>query len=64
MNLDIVTSCVEKGCQNNTEVGDLLFCRYHRSKWQDICSLGAVSAESIQDLSKLRDSRLSLSRGF
>ena len=64
MNLGIVTSCVEKGCKINTEIGDLLFCKFHRSKWQYVCSLGTVSVESIQELNKLRDSRLSLLRGI
>ena len=60
----IVTSCVEKGCKNNTEIGDLLFYRFHRNRWQYVCSLGQVSVEGIQELTRLRDSRLLLLRGI
>ena len=64
MNTRIVMSCVEKGCKNNTEIGDLLFCRYHRSRWYDICFLSMESAESIIQLESIRNKRLALARGI
>ena len=65
----IVPSCVKKGCQNNTGIGDLLFCWDHREEWRFMCNHPIDEndvlkiKEGLRILEKIRDERLSLARG-
>lgn len=55
--------CVEKGCEVACGEGDLLFCRIHRGKWQEVCNIPFSNIqENLEILTQIRNERLILLR--